>query len=1345
MERNQDSTRVAPNALRAFVISSFAALVAACGGGSNSPDIVGSGVNTANSALEATDDAYNLDGSNGPATLNVLANDSFGDGARVFAVAVPDNGGTLAISPDGQSIIYTPPVGYSGVDRFTYVLTDNNGQTSNGEVNLSVSNTPSANIPPLALPDVFTVVTDSSNNSLTVLANDVDPNGDNITLTAAAVGQSVPAASGETVTVDSINGTVNYTPPAGFIGLQTISYTVSDGNGGLVTSTAAVTVSPLPVGPVAIADVFTVVTDAAAADFNVISNDIDLSSSGLTLTTVNLDLSVPPSSGSTVSVNNGQISFTPGSGYIGVETVSYTVTDGNGQAGTGLATFTVTPLAVPPVALPDVAIVQPDSTANIITSLINDVDLSGTSLTITNVTSLATIPSGATSTATTDGSSISYTPATSFIGVETLSYEVTDGNGETATGLITVTVVGLPTAPPPVAVIDVTNVASDSSNNSIDVISNDVDTAGNGLTITNVTSLATVPLGATSTVTTDGSTVTYTPATGFIGVETLSYTVEDSNGATSTAAVTIVVAGLPTALPPVAVPDVSIVNGSSTNNSITPLVNDIDTTSTGLTVTAASIGATVPPTGTGTVTTDGTTLTYTPPAAFAGVETINYTITDGNGTTSTSIVTVTVSPLPLPPVAVPDLATFAAESSNNNIAALSNDADVANAGLTITSVSSAATLPPSAAGAVSTDGSSITYTPATGFIGVETLTYEITDGNSNTSTGLVTVTVTPLAAPPVAIADIATVNQDSTNNSITVLSNDIDIAGGGLTVTSASSLSSVPVGSTGTISTNGTNVFYSPAASFAGVELIQYEITDTNGTVGTGLITATVVPTALAAGPVTVPDVATVDQDSTNNLVTVIDNDIDPAAGGLTLTGASVLVDLPVAGAHSAAVSGNQVNFTPTAGYAGVVTVQYTVEDSNNTSATGTVVITVTPTAVSAGPVTVPDVGTVDQDSTNNLIAVVTNDIDPAAGGLTLTGATVLTDIPVVGGHSVAVSSNQVSFSPAAGYAGVVTVQYTVEDSNSASATGVLAITVTPSTVSAGPVTIPDVAAVNQDSSNNLITVIGNDIDPAAGGLTLTGATFSADIPATGGHAVAISGSQVSFTPAASYSGVVTIEYTVEDSNSASATGVLVVTVTPTALAAGPVTVPDAANVNQDSSNNLITVISNDIDPAAGGLTLTAASVQVDLPVNGTHTVALSGNQIDFTPAAGYAGLVTLDYTVEDSNGATATGVAVVTVTALPAEVPPLAIPDVGTMSSGTTASFNVVSNDLDPAAGGLTITSADVDLISGGLGNSVVINANQIDVTAAALYVGLITVTYEVTDTNGNTSSTAAVITVGP
>jgi hypothetical protein len=70
--------------------------------------------------------------------------------------------------------------------------------------------------------------------------NDVDPDGDALTLTIAS------AAGNGAVVVQ--NGKIIYTPNAGFVGPDSFTYTISDGNGGTVTASVSVTVSELTSG-----------------------------------------------------------------------------------------------------------------------------------------------------------------------------------------------------------------------------------------------------------------------------------------------------------------------------------------------------------------------------------------------------------------------------------------------------------------------------------------------------------------------------------------------------------------------------------------------------------------------------------------------------------------------------------------------------------------------------------------------------------------------------------------------------------------------------------------------------------------------------------------------------------------------------------------------------------------------------------------------------------------------------------------------------------------------------------------------------------------------------------------
>jgi hypothetical protein len=88
---------------------------------------------------------------------------------------------------------------------------------------------------PIALDDVATTSADTS-VAIDVLANDTDVDGD--TLSVQSFGQ---AANG--TVVENADGTLNYTPNAGFAGTDTFTYTVSDGLDEDGPATVTVTVS----------------------------------------------------------------------------------------------------------------------------------------------------------------------------------------------------------------------------------------------------------------------------------------------------------------------------------------------------------------------------------------------------------------------------------------------------------------------------------------------------------------------------------------------------------------------------------------------------------------------------------------------------------------------------------------------------------------------------------------------------------------------------------------------------------------------------------------------------------------------------------------------------------------------------------------------------------------------------------------------------------------------------------------------------------------------------------------------------------------------------------------------
>ncbi len=205
----------------------------------------------------ATADSYTL---NEDQALTVavgsglLANDSEADGDPFTAVlATGVSTGTLTLNANG-SFTYTPPANYNGVISFTYRARDASGnQSAATTVQITVN---PVNDPPTAVNDRLNVTKNSTTNNLNVLANDsMAPDaGEQLTITA------VTAASHGNVAVVFGGAGLTYTPQPGYLGPDTFSYTISDGNGGTATATVFLTVGdfkiylPLLFGPPPVPD-----------------------------------------------------------------------------------------------------------------------------------------------------------------------------------------------------------------------------------------------------------------------------------------------------------------------------------------------------------------------------------------------------------------------------------------------------------------------------------------------------------------------------------------------------------------------------------------------------------------------------------------------------------------------------------------------------------------------------------------------------------------------------------------------------------------------------------------------------------------------------------------------------------------------------------------------------------------------------------------------------------------------------------------------------------------------------------------------------------------------------------
>ncbi|MEQ1705535.1 MAG: calcium-binding protein [Rickettsiales bacterium] len=167
-----------------------------------------------------------------PATFDVNSYfyDPDGNAFTINSVSSPN----ASISFAGNMITYTPKPNYNGIDKFTITLKDSFGATSTLIVDATV--TPVNDIP-VATNDSFVVVENTA-TKLNVLANDNDV--ETVLFASSITGLTTPAHG--TVSINATDGTILYTPTAGYNGMDSFTYSVKDSNG-IISNTATATIN----------------------------------------------------------------------------------------------------------------------------------------------------------------------------------------------------------------------------------------------------------------------------------------------------------------------------------------------------------------------------------------------------------------------------------------------------------------------------------------------------------------------------------------------------------------------------------------------------------------------------------------------------------------------------------------------------------------------------------------------------------------------------------------------------------------------------------------------------------------------------------------------------------------------------------------------------------------------------------------------------------------------------------------------------------------------------------------------------------------------------------------------
>lgn len=278
----------------------------------------------------------------------------------------------------------------------------------------------------------------------------------------------------------------------------------------------------------------------------------------------------------------------------------------------------------------------------------------------------------------------------------------------------------------------------------------------------------------------------------------------------------------------------------------------------------------------------------------------------------------------------------------------------------------------------------------------------------------------------VATADTFSVEQGS-SGTFDVLANDIDGAGGGLT------LVDVSLSPNATVSIVDDQVVYEPDDEFVGTDSFSYTLEDADGTQQSANVSVQVTdpdapgggtPGGEEPGTVATADTFTVDQGVTGTF-DVLANDTDGAGGGLTL--------VDVSSSPNAAVSivDNQIVYQPDADFVGTDSFSYTLEDADGVQQSANVSVEVTdPNAPPGedGPgnedsttVALDDAFFVNQGGSASL-PVLENDTDGAGGGLTLV------DVSMSPNASISIIDNEVFYQPNVDFYGMDSFNYTLQD-----------------------------------------------------------------------------------------------------------------------------------------------------------------------------------------------------------------------------------------------------------------------------------------------------------------------------
>jgi len=848
--------------------------------------------------------------------VSPLDNDTSPSGGTLRLAAVQEAPAGTSISIDQQAGVFTFSTEANAQAQTYYLTYDvmDGANTAQGIVRVDVTPKADATVPPEVENDTA-LLRNGGSTTIAPLTNDFDPSGGILVLQSV----KTPPDSGVTVTVvdhSLLQISAASTVPANL----TVEYTVTNGTSSATGKVSIVPVTQSQPQPPVVTNDTAVVRAGDVVTVPVLDNDS--SPAGLNLS-VDSQVSLVGDELGTAWVSENTVRFRAGN-QPGRTSYAYTAKDDQGQTASGILTVEVRAQDAEHNSAPSPRNLEARTLAGSATNItvpLDGIDPDGDSVSLVGLNQAPSLGS-----VEINSSWLTYTPSEGATGTDTFTYVVEDRFGAQATGTVRV---GVAQASPlnvaPVATDDLV-VAKPGRTVAVDVLSNDLDTDGDSLSLEGDPVSSDPSLGVSTRA---GRLVLDLPEKE--GNHSVTYTVSDGRGGTDTGTVTVQVSSNAPLANPVGVDDYVTVDQVDANGKVTVPVLDNDKDSDG-SPWDLKLSSSDPDVEVGK---DSLSLTVGETQRL-----VLYTITDADGLTGHAVVVVPARSALRPrinPSAVP-ARVLADKTTDINLSSYILTREGTKP--VISDTSSIHMAKGTKDAKVASGGSALSFTPDSGFTGQTSVTFTVADGTGSDA-------LSSTLTLPIIV-------ESSTNRPPTFTPTEVTVAPGeGAVTANLAAMANDPDPSD--------KLSFQAGPAPAGFEIslsgstLSVKASDKTAEGTTGSIPITVSdgvnPPVSASLPVRVsasnkPRMTTAPINLESRNGEAVSTDVSKAVSNpfpdkpITLSGTPTITS----GQGSISASGTTVTITPNSGFHGTITAQYKVLDSTGSESravTGTITVQV--------------------------------------------------------------------------------------------------------------------------------------------------------------------------------------------------------------------------------------------------------------------------------------------------------------------------------------------------------------------------------------------------------------------